>query len=147
MTVRAGPDTESFTSDWVINAAGLVSDQVAALAGIDVDAAGYRLHHCKGSYFSVAPARRAWFRASSIPVPGHVSLGVHAVVGLEGRLRFGPDVEYLPDRRPDYAVPGTRARAFRRGGATAGARDRRRRPHAGHERDPGQAAGARPGLP
>ena len=105
LTVRTGADTESFTSDWVINAAGLVSDQVAALAGIDVDAAGYRLHHCKGSYFAVASAKARLVSRLVYPVPGHASLGVHAVVGLEGRLRFGPDVEYLPDRRPDYAVP------------------------------------------
>jgi len=104
LTVRSGGETESFTSDWVVNAAGLASDQVAALAGIDLDAAGYRLHYCKGSYFSVAPAKARLVSRLIYPVPGHVSLGLHAVVGLEGRLRFGPDVEYLPDRRADYAV-------------------------------------------
>jgi L-2-hydroxyglutarate oxidase LhgO len=46
------------------------------------------------------------------PVPGHVSLGVHAVIGLEGRLRFGPDAEYLPDRRQDYAVDEAKLPAF-----------------------------------
>jgi L-2-hydroxyglutarate oxidase LhgO len=46
LTVRSGTETESFTSERVVNAAGLGSDQVAALAGIDVDAAGYRLHYC-----------------------------------------------------------------------------------------------------
>jgi L-2-hydroxyglutarate oxidase LhgO len=112
LTVRSGGDTESFTTDWVINAAGLASDQVAALAGIDVDAAGYRLHYCKGSYFSVAPAKARLVSRLVYPVPGHVSLGLHAVVGLEGRLRFGPDVEYLPDRRTDYAVPETTRARF-----------------------------------
>ena len=29
------------------------------------------------------------------------------MLGLEGRLRFGPDVEYLPDRRTEYAVRET----------------------------------------
>jgi L-2-hydroxyglutarate oxidase LhgO len=111
LTVRGGGETESFTSDRVVNAAGLASDQVAALAGIDLDAAGYRLHYCKGSYFSVAAAKARLVSRLIYPVPGHVSLGLHAVVGLEGRLRFGPDVEYLPDRRADYAVPeATRAR-------------------------------------
>ena len=46
------------------------------------------------------------------PVPGHVSLGVHAVVGLEGRLRFGPDAEYLPDRALDYRVDESKRAAF-----------------------------------
>jgi L-2-hydroxyglutarate oxidase LhgO len=45
-------------------------------------------------------------------VPGHVSLGVHAVVGLEGRLRFGPDAEYLPDRALDYRVDESKRAAF-----------------------------------
>lgn len=112
LTIRSGGETESFTSDWVINAAGLASDQVAALAGIDVDAAGYRLHHCKGSYFSVAPAKARLVSRLIYPVPGHVSVGLHAVVGLEGRLRFGPDVEYLPDRKADYAVPETARAKF-----------------------------------
>jgi L-2-hydroxyglutarate oxidase LhgO len=111
LTVRSGGETESFTSDWVVNAAGLASDQVAALAGIDVDAAGYRLHYCKGSYFAVVPAKAKLVTRLIYPVPDRVSLGLHAVVGLEGRLRFGPDVEYLPDRRADYTVAeATRAR-------------------------------------
>ena len=37
---------------------------------------------------------------------------MHAVVGLEGRLRFGPDAEYLPDRRLDYAVAESKRAAF-----------------------------------
>ena len=46
------------------------------------------------------------------PLPGHVSLGVHAVIGLEGRLRFGPDAEYLPDRVQDYRVDEGKRAAF-----------------------------------
>ena len=112
LSIRSGAETEGFTSDWVINAAGLESDRVAALAGIDLDEAGYRLHYCKGSYFSVAPAKARLVSRLIYPVPGHVSLGLHAVVGLEGRLRFGPDVEYLPDRKPDYTVPETTRARF-----------------------------------
>ena len=39
----------------LVNAAGLDSDRVAELAGIDVDARGWRLHPCKGDYFALAP--------------------------------------------------------------------------------------------
>jgi len=104
LVLRSGGQQESVTAERVVNAAGLDADTVAALAGIDVDEAGYRQHYCKGSYFSVTPARSHLVSRLVYPVPGHVSLGVHAVVGLEGRLRFGPDAEYLPDRRRDYAV-------------------------------------------
>ncbi len=38
----------------LINCAGLDSDRVAELAGIDIAKAGYKLHYCKGEYFSVA---------------------------------------------------------------------------------------------
>jgi len=112
LTVRTPDGLESFTSERVVNAAGLESDTVAALAGIDVEAAGYRLRWCKGSYFSVAPGRSGLVSRLVYPVPGHMSLGIHAVLGLEGRLRFGPDTEYLDERRQDYAVREDKRAAF-----------------------------------
>jgi L-2-hydroxyglutarate oxidase LhgO len=112
LTVRTGEQLETFTSERVVNAAGLESDTVAALAGIDVDAAGYRIHYCKGGYFSVAASKAGLVSRLVYPVPGHVSLGVHAVVELGGRLKFGPDAEYLPDRRLDYRVDESRRAAF-----------------------------------
>ncbi len=39
----------------LINSAGLHSDRVAAMVGIEIDAHGYRLKHCKGNYFTVVP--------------------------------------------------------------------------------------------
>ncbi|MFI5184061.1 MAG: NAD(P)/FAD-dependent oxidoreductase [Vicinamibacteria bacterium] len=112
LTIRNHGEVESFTSERVVNAAGLEADTVAGLAGIDVDAAGYRLHYCKGSYFSAAPSVARLTTRLIYPVPGHVSLGTHAVIGLEGRLRFGPDAEYLSDRRLDYRVDEARRGAF-----------------------------------
>jgi L-2-hydroxyglutarate oxidase LhgO len=112
LTVKSGDDEEGLTAEQVVNAAGLEADTIAGLAGIDVDAAGYRQHYWKGSYFSVRPARAGVVSRLVYPVPGHVSLGVHAVVGLEGRLRFGPDAEYLPDRALDYRVDESKRPAF-----------------------------------
>jgi L-2-hydroxyglutarate oxidase LhgO len=112
LTIDRGDERESFSSELVVNAAGLESDTVAALAGIDVEAAGYRLHYCKGSYFSVPGSKSSLVSRLVYPVPGRVSLGVHAVIGLEGRLRFGPDAEYLPDRRLDYSVDEDKRAAF-----------------------------------
>jgi L-2-hydroxyglutarate oxidase LhgO len=112
LSVRGSAGIESFTSELVVNAAGLEADRVAALAGIDVAAAGYRQHFWKGSYFSVAPAKSGLVSHLVYPVPGHVSLGVHAVVGLDHRLRFGPDAEYLADRRADYRVDESKRAAF-----------------------------------
>ena len=112
LEIRAGGQLESFTSERVINAAGLESDTVAALAGIDVDAAGYRLHYCKGSYFAVAPRKASIVRRLVYPVPTHVSLGVHALPDLNGRLKFGPDAEFLESRDLDYRVAEEKRAAF-----------------------------------
>lgn len=112
LTIRSPEGTETLTAERVVNAAGLEADTIAAQAGIDVDTAGYRQHYWKGSYFSVRPAKAAIVSRLVYPVPTHVSLGVHAVVGLEGRLRFGPDADYLPDRTLDYSVLESKRAAF-----------------------------------
>jgi Predicted dehydrogenase len=49
----------------VVNAAGLDADVVAALPGLDVDAAGYRQTWTKGSYFRIRSSRRHLARRSS----------------------------------------------------------------------------------
>ncbi len=106
---------ESFTSERVVNSAGLECDTVAGLAGIDIDAAGYRLHYCKGSYFSVTASKSWVVRRLVYPVPTPVSLGVHALVDLAGRVRFGPDAEFLTGRSLDYRVDVQKRAAFARG--------------------------------
>jgi L-2-hydroxyglutarate oxidase LhgO len=110
--VRGPGGNEAVTTDRVINAAGLDSDAIAALAGIDIDAAGYRLHWAKGSYFAARPARAQTLSHLVYPLPSNESLGVHAVLGIDGRIRFGPDIDYLPERIADYAVDETRRAAF-----------------------------------
>jgi L-2-hydroxyglutarate oxidase LhgO len=112
LTIRAGGETDAFTSERVVNAAGLDADTVAALAGIDVDEAGYRLHYCKGSYFSVSAAKSKLVSRLVYPVPGQHSLGVHALPDLNGRLKFGPDMEYLDERRQEYRVDEAKRHAF-----------------------------------
>jgi L-2-hydroxyglutarate oxidase LhgO len=112
LTVRTDGTEESFTSERVINCAGLECDSVAGLAGIDVDAAGYRLHYCKGSYFSVSSGKAKLVSRLVYPVPSPISLGVHALPDLTGRLKFGPDAEYLPGRELDYSVDEKKRPAF-----------------------------------
>lgn len=112
LTLATPDGLESFTAERVVNAAGLEADTVAALAGIDLDAAGYRQHWAKGCYFAVSAGYDGWLSRLVYPVPGTHSLGVHAVLGLDGRLRFGPDVAYLAARTLDYAVDESRRGDF-----------------------------------
>ena len=112
LAVRRGEETESLTAERVVNAAGLESDSIAALAGIDVDAAGYRLHWCKGSYFSASSRCSRLASRLIYPVPAPESLGVHVVIDTGGRMRFGPDAEFLPERVEDYRVDPRKRTAF-----------------------------------
>ncbi len=102
----------TFTSEAVVNAAGLESDTIASKAGIDIDAAGYRLHWSKGNYFAAPSSLRGAVSRLVYPVPTNTSLGVHVVLDLGGRLRFGPDVEYLSERVADYRVDESRRDRF-----------------------------------
>jgi L-2-hydroxyglutarate oxidase LhgO len=88
-------DGYQFRTKVVINCAGLLSDYIAKLAGIDIQKNGYELKYCKGSYFSYA--KKAPLKMLIYPVPHKdlTGLGVHATLDLGGRLRFGPDTEYI----------------------------------------------------
>jgi L-2-hydroxyglutarate oxidase LhgO len=112
VTIEESGQRSTFMSEWVINAAGLESDTVAALVGIKVDEAGYRIHYCKGSYFALPGSMNGLVSRLVYPVPTKHSLGVHVVIDLGGRLKFGPDVEYLPDRTPNYDVDPSKRHAF-----------------------------------
>ncbi len=112
ISIKEGSTTSSFTSERVVNAAGLESDTMCSLAGIDVDEAGYRLHYCKGSYFALSGTMSKLVKRLVYPVPPKESLGVHALVDLSGRVKFGPDVEYLPERKLDYTVADEKRHAF-----------------------------------
>jgi L-2-hydroxyglutarate oxidase LhgO len=107
-----GADGEGATllAATVVNAAGLVADRIAALAGIDPDAAGYRLHPCKGDYFALAPGAPLRFAGLVYPLHGQAGLGVHVTLDLGGRVRLGPDTEYVS--APRYDVDPGKAEAF-----------------------------------
>lgn len=116
----------------VVNAAGLWADQVAALAGIDVEGRGWGLHLSKGNYFALDPRHQGRIRHLVYPVPpaDGTTLGVHVCLDLGGRLKLGPDFEVLPgDPRSgvvgsglsanlDYRVDPVRRRAFFEGART-----------------------------
>jgi L-2-hydroxyglutarate oxidase LhgO len=93
--VGADGEASATTCAAVVNAAGLAGDAVAELAGIDVDRRGYRLHPCKGDYFSLAPGAPIRLDHLVYPIHTQAGLGVHATLDLGGRIRFGPDTTYV----------------------------------------------------
>ncbi|MBI5240200.1 MAG: NAD(P)/FAD-dependent oxidoreductase [Elusimicrobia bacterium] len=92
----------------VVNAAGLHSDAVAALAGVDPDAAGCRLHWFKGEYFSLK--RALPIKPLVYPVPTQHGLGIHLTVDRLGRHRLGPNA--FPVQALDYDVDASHRQAF-----------------------------------
>jgi len=97
-------------SSFVINAAGLCSDKVAAFAGIDCAAAGYTIHLCKGEYFSVSNRHKGKVRHLVYPAPTSISLGIHIVLNLNGGMKLGPNAFYVDT--VDYAVDASHQREF-----------------------------------
>ncbi len=110
------PDGQTFStsSRFVINSAGLESDTIAKLLGLNIENLGYTLQWAKGSYFRIKPSKNNIAKHLIYPVPSQNSsfLGVHLTIELDGNLKLGPDLELLPKRIYDYSVPESRARLF-----------------------------------
>jgi len=98
----SGGEPFEIESRVVINSAGLYSDRVAAMAGIDIDEAGYRMHWSKGEYFSLTGKPPALMLVYPPPPQDAASLGIHSVPDLTGRLKFGPNAFYVDEI--NYAV-------------------------------------------
>ncbi|MBW2462411.1 MAG: NAD(P)/FAD-dependent oxidoreductase, partial [Deltaproteobacteria bacterium] len=102
---------EQLRGRWVINAAGLDADHIAALGGLDIDALGYRLSPSKGDYFALSAGAPRPRTALVYPVPTGPGLGVHLTIDLGGRCVAGPDATFVEDRG-SYAIDENKAVAF-----------------------------------
>ncbi|HEY5280170.1 MAG TPA: NAD(P)/FAD-dependent oxidoreductase [Pseudolabrys sp.] len=92
----------------VVNAASLGAQAIARAMADYPQVRVPRLVLAKGNYFSYA-GRPAFARlVYPTPMPG--GLGVHVTLDMAGRMRFGPDVEWLAHE--DYNVDPARAAAF-----------------------------------
>lgn len=107
-TFNTAGEVFEFTTEKVVNAAGLQSDIVAKMTGTD-----YSLAYCKGDYFSISNIKPDVVKRLIYPVPekNHVGLGVHLTLDLNGRMRLGPDAVYT-DRIEDYRVDSNKRDLF-----------------------------------
>jgi L-2-hydroxyglutarate oxidase LhgO len=112
ITIDEAGSRSNITSEIVINAAGLGSDLIAQMIGIDIDKESLRLNYVKGSYFTITPSKAKLISRLVYPVPMNEGLGIHALIDWGGRLKFGPDVEYLDDRAINYSVAEEKRHAF-----------------------------------
>jgi L-2-hydroxyglutarate oxidase LhgO len=104
------PEPEVILVDAAINCAGLSAQALARVTEGYPSERVPKLVLAKGNYFGFA-GRPAFSRLIyPAPVPG--GLGVHVTLDLAGRMRFGPDVEWI--EAENYDVDPTRADAFYR---------------------------------
>ena len=89
-----------FESRFLINCAGLHSDRVARLGGMDPEA---KIIPFRGEYYELIPERRHFVRALIYPVPNlnFPFLGVHFTRMIDGSVHAGPNA-VLSFKREGY---------------------------------------------
>ena len=103
-----GPEPMDHPVDMVVNSTSLGAQALAR------ETEGYSAARipkqvlAKGSYFGYA--QRSPFTRLIYPAPVEGGLGIHVTMDLAGRLRFGPDVEWIETET--YDVDPARAGAF-----------------------------------
>jgi len=103
-----GRDAGTVGFDAVVNSAGLGAQALARrIDGYPAEKVP-RLILAKGNYFGFTG--RPVFSRLVYPTPVDGGLGVHVTLDLAGRMRFGPDVEWIAQE--DYSVDAARADAF-----------------------------------
>ena len=104
--LKTTSDSFSFLSETIINCAGLDATILSRKTGIPTPP----IHYAKGCYFSYTGKSPVKHLVYPVPPAGGHGLGIHATLDLGGRLRFGPDLEYL--EKPDYQVDSSRRNLF-----------------------------------
>lgn len=113
--VAGGAEPARVMTRWFVNSAGLYAQKLAArIEGLEA-AHIPLLRLAKGCYFGCSG--RAAFSRLIYPAPVDGGLGVHLTLDTAGRMRFGPDVEWLSENDPDaidYRVDESRSDRFAR---------------------------------
>jgi len=92
--LRVDIEGGSFFAPHVVIAAGLSSDRLAALVGLDPDALGIRQHYVRGTWMALEPRHRKAVSRMVYPLPETDGLGIHLTPDLDGFLMAGPDAEW-----------------------------------------------------
>jgi L-2-hydroxyglutarate oxidase LhgO len=104
----------SFTSKKVINSAGLTSDKISEMAGINDE--NLKILFCKGEYFRINPPKNRLINRLVYPVPHQnmEGIGIHVTIDMGGGVKLGPDVKYLESNIYDYKLTPSKQESFYR---------------------------------
>ena len=102
----------SFTTEIIINSAGLTSDKISEMVGITDE--NLKILFCKGEYFRINPPKNRLIKRLIYPVPHHnmEGIGIHVTIDMGGRVKLGPDVKYLESNIYDYKLTESKQEAF-----------------------------------
>jgi len=102
----------TFSTRAVINSAGLTSDRISEMAGMQDD--NLKILFCKGEYFRLKTPKNKLISRLIYPVPVHnlEGIGIHVTIDLGGGVKLGPDVTYLQSNIYDYTVDPLKQEAF-----------------------------------
>jgi len=102
----------SFTTNIVINSAGLTSDLVSGMVGISDEK--LKILFCKGEYFRINPPKNHLISRLVYPVPHQnmEGIGIHVTIDMAGGVKLGPDVKYLESNIYDYKLTASKQEAF-----------------------------------
>jgi glycerol-3-phosphate dehydrogenase len=87
---------KAFKTRLLINSAGIFSDLVCRMLGIDE----YRIYPCRGEYLILDKRLKGHLSVLVYPVPDHggAGLGIHLTNTVDGNILIGPSNEYIDDR-------------------------------------------------
>ncbi len=114
LSLLSDKETFKITSEIVINAAGLYADKISEMLQINTTQNHYSLYFARGHYFRLSSKYHNFVTKLIYPVPDRnwTGIGIHITKDLNGYLKLGPDVEYLPDNIEDYSFNYDRLNLF-----------------------------------
>ena len=100
----AAGQMEQYQAKILINSAGLYSDEVCRMAGID----DFKIYPCRGEYHILDKKQSKLLELPIYPIPNEKEggLGVHLTPTLHGNIMIGPSAEYLAaeQEREEYST-------------------------------------------
>ncbi|WP_293797415.1 NAD(P)/FAD-dependent oxidoreductase [uncultured Bosea sp.] len=104
-----GQDPATYSVRTVVNSAGHGAPKLLGLLDEFPAAHVPVQHYAKGNYFALTGKQP--FSHLVYPVPEAAGLGIHATIDMGGRVKFGPDVEWVESDQ-DLVVDPARAEKF-----------------------------------
>ncbi len=110
------PDGSSFEISCrnFVNSAGLYSDKIASLTGLDVVKEDLELEYWKGHYYKLSPSKSNLAKRLIYPVrpKDAKGLGIHLTKDMMGYIKFGPDAELIESKIETYKLANDKRDLF-----------------------------------